>query len=213
MGTILPVESDQATPALLHQTSRILRAGGCLVIPTFGLYGMAANAFDERAVRRLFAIKERPLTNPILLLIQDQDAVNTLVTHIPAAATALMEHLWPGKLTLVFEAAPCIPEIITAGTGKVGLRVPAHPVTRAITGAVPFPITGTSANISRDPGVSTVKALNPRIIEGADLIIDAGQLKGDTGSTVVDVTCTPPRILRQGSTPARDIFTILGISL
>lgn len=212
MGTILSVESNQATPTLLNQTSQTLREGGCLVIPTFCLYGMAANAFDEGAVRRLFAIKERPLTNPILLLIKDRDAVNALVTHVPAAAMALMNHLWPGKLTLVFNAAPCIPEIITAGTGKVGLRVPAHPVTRAITGAVPFPITGTSANISREPGVSTVKELDPRIIEGADLIIDAGPLTGNTGSTVVDVTCTPPRILRQGSTSARDIFTILGIS-
>ena len=84
-------------PELLSQTSRILTEGGCVVIPTFCLYGMAANAFDEEAVRRLFAIKERPSTNPILLLIEDRDAVDALVSHIPAAAEALMDHLWPGK--------------------------------------------------------------------------------------------------------------------
>lgn len=209
MGTILPVHTDQPTPGLLRKTTEILTAGGCVVIPTFCLYGMAANAFDEAAVKRVFAIKERPLTNPILLLIKDRNAVDALVTDIPPAAEALMTRLWPGKLTLVFNAHPSIPDIITAGTGKVGLRVPSHPVTRAVAEAVPFPITGTSANISREGGVSDVQKLDTRIVTGADLILDAGCLKGGTGSTVVDVTCTPPRILREGSTPAAVIYTII----
>ena len=209
MGTVISIQSNQPSPELLAQTAEILTQGGCVVVPTFCLYGMAANAFDEKAVRRLFSIKERPLTNPILLLIKDRSEVEALVTDISPAAKALMTHLWPGKVTLVFNAHPSIPEIITAGTGKVGLRVPSHPITQAITQAVPFPITGTSANISHEPGVSNASDLDPRIVQGADLVIDAGFLKGKSGSTVVDVTCDPPRILRQGATSKADIHAIL----
>ncbi len=209
MGTIHPVTAEKPTPELLSRTTDILTKGGCLVIPTLCLYGMAANAFDEAAVRRVFSIKERPLTNPILLLIKDRSAVDALVTSISPEAEALMKHLWPGKLTLVFNAAPSIPDIITAGTGKVGLRVPSHPVARAVTEAVPFPITGTSANISKEGGVSDVRDLDSRIVNGADLILDAGCLKGGSGSTVVDVTSTPIKILRQGSTPSAEIHAIV----
>jgi len=209
MGTILPARTDHPTPELLSKTTAILTAGGCVVIPTFCLYGMAANAFDEAAVKRVFAIKKRPLTNPILLLIKDRQAVDALVTEVPPEAEALMDRLWPGKLTLIFNASPSIPGLITAGTGKVGLRVPSHPVARAIAKAVPFPITGTSANISCEGGVSDPQKLDPRIIQGADLVIDAGPLHGGAGSTVLDVTCAPFKILREGSTPAAAIHTIL----
>ena len=124
MGTIHPVTAEKPTPELLSRTTDILTKGGCLVIPTLCLYGMAANAFDEAAVRRVFSIKERPLTNPILLLIKDRSAVDALVTSISPEAEALMKHLWPGKLTLVFNAAPSIPDIITAGPGHGRGRVP-----------------------------------------------------------------------------------------
>lgn len=209
MGTLVRVDTNLPSPDLLRRAATILTEGGCVVIPTFCLYGMAANAFDEAAVRRVFSIKERPLTNPILLLIKDRAAVNALVTGITPAAEALMAHLWPGRLTLVFDASPLIPSIITAGTGKVGLRVPSHPVARAVAGAVPFPITGTSANISREDGVSDIRNLDPRILSGADLVMDAGPLQGGTGSTVVDVTCTPPKILREGATPTAEIHAVL----
>ncbi|SCX75888.1 L-threonylcarbamoyladenylate synthase [Desulfoluna spongiiphila] len=209
MGTRLPVHTNSPSPETLGRVADILTTGGCVVIPTFCLYGLAASAFDEAAVKRVFAIKERPLTNPILLLIKDRQAVDALVTEIPPAAEALMARLWPGKLTLVFNAHPSIPDVITAGTGKVGLRVPSHPVARAVAGAVPFPITGTSANISCEGGVSDPDKLDPRIVRGADLVLDAGPLHGGSGSTVVDVTCSPVRILREGSTPAATIHAIL----
>lgn len=209
MGPQISIQTDRPDPDILARAADILTAGGCVVIPTLCLYGMAANAFDEDAIRNVFAIKERPLTNPILLLIKDRQAVDELVAEVPPAAEALMKHLWPGKLTLVFKAAPTIPDLITAGTGKVGLRVPSHPVARAVAQAVPFPVTGTSANISKQGGIADVRDLDTRIATGADLVLDAGPLKGGSGSTVVDVTCTPPKILRQGSTPAAAIHAIL----
>ncbi|WP_300667971.1 L-threonylcarbamoyladenylate synthase [Desulfoluna sp.] len=209
MGTLCPVKTNAPNPDVLSRAANVLTAGGCVVIPTFCLYGMAANAFDEAAVKRIFAIKERPLTNPILLLIKDRKAVDALVTEIPPMADALMNSLWPGNLTLIFNAHPSIPTDITAGTGKVGLRVPSHPVARALTQAVSFPITGTSANISCEGGVSDIQKMDPRIINGVDLVLDAGPLHGGSGSTVVDVTTTPFKILREGSTPAAFIHNIL----
>ncbi|MCG8472938.1 MAG: threonylcarbamoyl-AMP synthase [Desulfobacterales bacterium] len=210
MGTPVTISENQITPAFLDATSRTLKEGGCIVIPTFCLYGMAANAMDEAAVRRIFDIKKRPLINPILLLIKDTEAVRPLVNEIPENAIKLMNAFWPGNLTIVFRASKNVPSVITAGTGKVGLRVPSHPITRAICQAVPFPLTGTSANIAGEPGVSTFSDLHPDILDQADLSINAGTLAGGNGSTVVDITTSPVTILREGTIPESKIHTILG---
>lgn len=209
MGTPVKILNNQIPEAFLDEASQTLKKGGCIVIPTFCLYGMAANAMDEAAVRRIFDIKRRPLTNPILLLIKDMDAVGPLVKKIPDEAKALMKTFWPGNLTIVFEATDQIPEVITSGTGKVGLRVPSNPIARALCHSVPFPLTGTSANIAGEPGASAFTELHPDIVNGADIAIDAGHLAGGNGSTVVDVTTTPVRVLREGTIPKSKIYSLL----
>lgn len=193
---VVPVGPGQLEP--LVEAGKIIRNQGIVIFPTQCLYGVGANALDPIAVQKVFDIKQRPQNNPILVLIQDLGELKQLVKTIPAQARALMDRFWPGSLTLVFEAADSVSPLLTAHTGKIGIRLPAHPVARSLVQQAQGPITGTSANLSGQPGASRVSQLPPSMVQAADLILDAGPLKGGTGSTIVDVTCHPIGILRQG---------------
>lgn len=195
-------------PAIVD-ACEIIHSRGIVIFPAQCLYGLAANALDPQAIQRVFDLKQRPRSNPILVLIQAQKDLKHLVKHIPDSAWILMEKFWPGNLTLVFEAADPVSPLLTAHTKKIGIRVPIHPVARALVKQVQGPITGTSANFSGQPGCSRVTQLPPAMVQGAGLILDAGPLKGGAGSTIVDVTCDPVRILRQGMVPRIKIFQAL----
>ncbi len=115
-----------------------------------------------------------------------------------------------GKVTVVYDAAASLPERLTAGTGKIGIRLPAHPVAAALVKTLSFPITATSANLSGRPGCSQIADLDPRVTDEVDLVLDAGPLAGGMGSSVVDVTVDPPRILREGAVSSTDIGAVWG---
>ena len=181
------------------QAARAISSGGLVVFPTRCLYGLAADAGNEAAVRQVFRAKGRSPENQVLILIRHIDDLAGLVTVVPDTAALLMEKIWPGGLTLVFRASAAVPAVLTAGTGKIGIRLPAHPVARALVEAVGRPVTGTSANLSGQPGCSQIDSLAAEITAAADLIIDAGRLAGGVGSTVVDVTRREPVILRSGA--------------
>ena len=184
---------------MIAESARVIRNGGVVVFPTRHLYGLAADAFNPQAVQRVFDIKRRPPEKPLLLLINQREDMRMLADDIPPAAVCLMDAFWPGKITIVLPAGPLIDETLTGGTGKIGIRVPAHPVATALVKAVGRPVTGTSANISGTPGCSTVSELDPRVAEDADLILDAGPLTPGTGSTVVDARPEGVTILREGT--------------
>jgi L-threonylcarbamoyladenylate synthase len=150
-------------------------------------------------VHKVFRVKGRSPDNPVLILIRHPDDLGELVTAVPVTAARLMKKIWPGGLTLVLPASRAVPAVLTAGTGKIGIRLPAHPVARALVDAVGRPITGTSANLSGQPGCSWIDSLAAEIADAADLIIDAGRLAGGVGSTVVDVTRAEAVILRRGA--------------
>ncbi|MBW1963550.1 MAG: L-threonylcarbamoyladenylate synthase, partial [Deltaproteobacteria bacterium] len=122
------------------------------------------------------------------------------------AATRIMERFWPGAVTIVFKAKHILPINLTAGTERIGVRMPEHPVALALTTAAQGPITATSANITGNSGCSLASEMDPLITDKLDLIIDVGALKGGMGSTVVDVTGDSPKILRQGAVSEKDIF-------
>ena len=176
---------------------RILEQEGVLVIPTAGLYGLGADAFSTEAVRRIFAIKRRPSQKPLLVLLPDPTQLSLLVRTVPDHARPLMG-LWPGGLTLIFEAGDDLPDELTGKTGKIGVRIPVHPVARAVAARFGGPITGTSANISGEPAVADAAHLAPEIRSGVDLVLDVGKLTGGCASTIVDVTRWPIRVLREG---------------
>jgi L-threonylcarbamoyladenylate synthase len=197
-------------PDLIREAARVIRGGGVIVFPTRCLYGIGGDALNFNAVERVFAIKHRPYDKPILVLIRGIEELNKLVLKVPSAAKRLMECFWPGRVTIVFKGKDTLPDRLTAGTGKIGVRLPGHPVAAALLNELKRPITGTSANISGEAGCWRISDLPPGIVEEVDLLLDAGTLKGGTGSTVVDVTEDPPKILREGEVAEKEIFRAIG---
>jgi L-threonylcarbamoyladenylate synthase len=205
------IQVDPLNPRDDHivKSFQIIKDGGVIVFPTQYLYGLGADALNVEAVDKVFEIKQRSYHKPLLILIPHRQDLKRLVQHVSSAAVHIMNCFWPGAVTLVFKAKDTVPENLTANTGKVGIRMPQHPVALALSKAVGGPLTATSANITGDSGCSTVSDIDLRISDNVDLILDAGPLKGGTGSTVVDVTIDPPKILRDGAIPAKDIFIAL----
>ncbi|MBF0235044.1 MAG: L-threonylcarbamoyladenylate synthase [Desulfamplus sp.] len=238
---------------IIKKAATIIHVGGVVVFPAKCLYGLAADALNPAAVQRVFEIKQRPLTNPLLVLIDDISQLDLLVKpvsenrssfqsgeiqseeiqsglngsplkqktnlhghydappnyenqggifmvkrYLTASALSLIEKFWPGNITLVFNAIDDLPKALTAGTGKIGIRMPGHPVARSLVRQVGSPITGTSANISGKAGCKEISMLDPDILSQIDMVLDSGILKGGIGSTVVDVTCDPVKIVREG---------------
>ncbi len=193
---------------IIQAAAAVIRKGGVVAFPTTGLYGLGTDALNAAAVERLFDLKQRQRSKPILVLIDSPVQLQGLAARIPDAAVRIMDQFWPGGVTIVFEAAAGVAEPLTAGTGKIGIRQAGHPVAAALLSAVNGPITGTSANFSGAPGCRRIEDLDPELIRRLDLIIDGGPLKGGRGSTVVDVTGRRLRILREGAVSEGEILTL-----
>lgn len=195
---IVSVDPDRPDAASMQAAGRIVGAGGLVAFPTESFYGLGADALDARAIARVFEVKGRPESKPLLVLVDSLDMVAALAASVPDGARALMAHHWPGSLTLVLEAGDRVPPALTGGTGTVGVRMPSHAVARALVRAAARPVTAPSANPSGEPPPVTAEAVR-RYFEGrVELILDGGTTAGGAGSTVADCTVWPPRILRQG---------------
>jgi len=208
LNNIRKTDPAYPDPDIIIEGGDIIKKGGLVVFPTKSLYGIGVNPFDAKAVDRIFQIKERSADKAILVLINHQKELDNLVKNIQPAALAVMNKFWPGNVTILFEAKEILPMNLTGGTGKIGVRLCKHPVASALIKAAGSPITGTSANISGNAGCSDISKLDMKIAENADLIIDAGILKGVTGSTIVDLTADFPVVLREGIIPAKDISAL-----
>ncbi|RZB30563.1 MAG: L-threonylcarbamoyladenylate synthase [Desulfobacteraceae bacterium Eth-SRB1] len=206
---IRKIDPVNPLPDIIREAADVIKKGGIVLFPTRCLYGLGADAFNADAVSRVFKIKQRPVNKPMSVLVKDRKAVEKLVQYVPPCALQIMDSFWPGKVTIIFEAKAALPVNLTAGTGKIGIRIPEHTVPSALANMLDSPITGTSANLSGSPGCSVVSDLEPLIADKLDLILDAGRLKGGAGSTVIDVTGSAPKILREGAVPAKDIFAVL----
>jgi len=203
---ILKITPGRSSDDAVDSAARIIKGGGVVVFPTRGLYGLGADAFNETAVDRIFKIKRRSAEKPVLVLIHEMGHLERLVKKITPLAQRVMSQFWPGRVTLVFHALDAVSPMLTAGTGKIGVRMAGHPVASALARAVGGPITGTSANPSGEPGCMCLQDMDPAIIEAADLVLDAGRLKGGIGSTVVDVTGRLPVVLREGAVGEAALF-------
>jgi L-threonylcarbamoyladenylate synthase len=180
----------------------VIKSGGVLVYPTDTLYALGVDPRNEAAVRRLFAIKGRPVDQPILLLIPDARSVARWAAGVNAAAERLMARFWPGPLTLLFPARSDVMPELTAGSGRIGLRVPGSPLTRDLLAAVGTELTGTSANRSGGDAPRTADTVLRTIGGQVDLILDGGPAAIDRPSTVIDVSREEPAIVRQGAIDA-----------
>jgi L-threonylcarbamoyladenylate synthase len=201
----------RAGPEEIARAAQIIIRGGVVAYPTETFYGLAADAGDERALQKIFQAKGREESNPLLLLIADRGWIPGLAKKTSPLAERLMLKFWPGPLTLVLEASPHLSPILTANTGKVGLRISSHPVAQALVRAVGRPITGTSANLSGQPGISTALRVFRALGTKLDLIVDGGRTAGGPGSTVLDVSGVEPRIIREGVIPREELIPLPGV--
>ena len=208
MTTIIKVDPGRPEPDRITEAVAILKGGGVIAFPTETFYGLGADAGNERAVKQIFGIKGRDFRNPIPLIIGKKEDLSGLVEDIPALAETLMTRFWPGPLTLVFEASGRVNPGLTAGTGKIGIRISSHPVATALAEALGGPITATSANLSGKKECSSAGNVLDQIGGRLDGVIDGGLTAGGQGSTILDVTCDPPRILRHGAISAARLHSI-----
>ena len=205
-----PVTPDDKT---LAEVEEILRAGGVVAFPTETFYGLGADARREATVAKIFRLKDRAVQNPISVIVETDREVIPLVEKLPAAAQILMNKFWPGALTIVFAASRAVLPHLTAGTGKIGIRVSSHPIARLIAKGLAGPLTATSANLSGAPECSTAAAVLRVFGDSLDAVIDGGTTTGGLGSTIIDVTVSPPLILRDGVVSRANILDALGMPL
>jgi L-threonylcarbamoyladenylate synthase len=204
------IDAHDPAAETIRQAADILRNGGLVAFPTETVYGLGANALDERAVRRIFAAKGRPPTNPLIVHVASTSDARMLVSEWPDNAQKLAERFWPGSLTLVLPRTDRVPDVVTAGGPTVALRIPAHAVALALLRAAGLPIAAPSAN--RSNRLSPTRAEHvERDLEGAvDLILDGGPCPGGLESTVLDVSTTPSRLLRPGLVTPAQIEAVIG---
>jgi L-threonylcarbamoyladenylate synthase len=189
----------------VRRAARILREGGIAAFPTDTVYGIAAHAWLADAVARLYVVKRRPRAKAIPLLIDSVEALSQVARDIPSLAYDLANRFWPGALTLVLQRTERIPDIVTAGGDTVAVRIPDHAVTQALIAAVGAPLAATSANLSSLQAPDTASGVLAQLDGRIDLILDGGTCPGGIASTVLDLTVTPPAILRAGSIPAAQL--------
>jgi len=199
-----------AKDSAVLQAAEIIRRGGLVAFPTETVYGLGANALDREAVLRIFAAKQRPAWDPIIVHACSIEMAKSLVTEWPEAARKLAARFMPGPLTLLLPKRDIIPDACTAGREKVGVRIPAHPVAAALIEAAAVPIAAPSAN--RFGGTSPTTAAHvQRDLDGRiDAILDAGPAEVGVESTVIDILAEPPIIYRPGGISREQIESVLG---
>jgi len=189
----------KTSPQEISRASQMILQGNVVAFPTETFYGLGADALHVPALQKIFQIKGREEDKPLLLLIADRNWLPKWAETITPLAERLMERFWPGPLTLVFAACPYLPSLLTANTGKIGLRISSHPVAQALVQAVGRAITATSANLSGHPGASSADEVSRVLGTRIEAILDGGKTAGGLGSTVLDVSSASPKILRQGA--------------
>jgi L-threonylcarbamoyladenylate synthase len=196
--TVLAVDARSPRPEDICRAAAVLRRGGLVAFPTETVYGLGANALDAAAVGRIFEAKGRPSNNPVIVHVSDESQARALTGDWTPDAARLATQFWPGPLTLVLRRRDFVPDVVTAGGDTVAVRIPAHPVAQALLAAAAVPVAAPSANRSTALSPTTAEHVVHSLGGRIDLVLDGGPTPGGIESTVVDVSVTPPRLLRPG---------------
>ena len=196
----------------IKTAAELLKNGGVVGIPTETVYGLAADALNPEAVKKIYKAKGRPVENPLIVHICDfSDIVRlNLVTKIPDTAKKLADAFWPGPLTMIMPKSDLIPDETSGGHSTVAVRCPSHPVARAIIRAAGVPLAAPSANVSGRPSPSSAKYVFEDMNGKIDMIVDGGQSEVGVESTVVTLAQKPARLLRPGGITAEQLKSVLG---
>ncbi len=200
---------DASRPEAVEQAAGIIRRGGIVAFPTETVYGLGADGFNAVAVERIFAAKGRPADNPLILHVAGEEMVDLVARGRPATADVLMARFWPGPLTLVLPRREEVPDVVAAGLPTVAVRCPAHPVALALIAGVGRPVAAPSANRSGRPSPTTAEDVMEDLAGRIDAVLDDGPTGLGVESTVVDVTVSPPLVLRPGGLPLEALREVL----
>ena len=207
---ILSTHSPALFDAAVKRAAELLCAGEVVALPTETVYGLASNALDEKAVAKIFRIKGRPANNPIIVHIVGVEMARRCVKAWPNLAERLAGAFWPGPLTLVLPRAKEIPGVVTAGGTTVGVRWPGHPFIQAVIRECGFPLAAPSANLSSRVSPTNARHVRQQLGDKISLIVDGGQSQVGIESTVLDLTVSPPQVLRPGMIHAESLAAVMG---
>jgi L-threonylcarbamoyladenylate synthase len=208
-SNILKIDSLESRKTVLKQAGDVLLSGGVVAFPTESFYGLAVDITNDKAIEKLFSLKQRDRNNPILILLPGKEELKKYVADIPEQAVRLINAFWPGGLTLVLNAGSSISTLLTADTSKIGVRLSSHPVATALARSIGRPITGTSSNISGRPPCTKADEVYESFGASIDLILDDGPTAGGKGSTILDVTINPCVVIREGMVFKNDIGNVI----
>lgn len=194
----------------LARAAALLRAGRLVAFPTETVYGLGANALDAEAVRRIFAAKGRPANIPLIVHLADAAQLATVTSVQPAIAQKLATAFWPGPLTMVLPRSSAIPDVVTAGLDTVGVRVPAHPLARALIEKAGVPVAAPSANPFTQVSPTTAAHVRAKLGDAVDLVLDGGPAEVGIESTVVDACGSRPVLLRPGGVSVAQLEAVVG---
>jgi len=207
---ILRVDPNHPEVEAIETAAKAILDGELVIFPTETVYGLAADALNELAVRKVFEAKGRDTSSPLPVQIANVSELERVVLEVPDAAIILAKEFWPGPLTLVLYKNRAVSPILTAGTEKIGVRIPDHPVALALVKTVGRPIVATSANLSGQSPATTAEQAIASLGGSVAVVLDAGECRLRVPSTVVDVTVTPPQILRVGAIRVDAIESVVG---
>lgn len=194
----------------VNQGISVLQNGGLVAFPTDTVYGLGVSSRLPEAIKRIYRVKERPYDKALPLLLTDESQVKDVAHSVPPVAWLLIRSFLPGALTIVLDKSPDIPDIITAGGPTVAIRIPDHPVPRALSAGLGVAIVGTSANVSGQPSPMTADEVQSQLGARIDFIIDGGRCPAGKESTIIDVTGPVPVLLREGAISKETIAEVCG---
>src|SRR5690349_19076998 len=194
----------------IEKAAGVLRAGGLVAFPTETVYGLGANAEDPAAVSRIFQVKGRPPSHPLIVHLGGAELLGDWVEDVPATARLLAERFWPGPLTLVLRRGRRVPLEATGGLETVAVRVPDHPVALALLSAFGGGVTAPSANRFGSVSPTTADHVRAELGDAVDFVLDGGPCEVGVESTIVDVTGDVPTVLRPGGVTREDLEAVLG---
>ena len=207
---ILSIHTAALFGEAVNRAAELLRSGRLVALPTETVYGLAANAWNPDAVRRIYQAKGRPTENPVIVHVASMELARRCVSNWPPLADKMAAAFWPGPLTLVLPRSEGIPPIVTANGATVGVRWPSHPFIQAVIRACAFPLAAPSANRANQLSPTTAHHVWKCLGEEIPLIIDGGQSQVGIESTVLDLSCSPPRLLRPGMIHAESLLAVIG---
>jgi L-threonylcarbamoyladenylate synthase len=206
---VIAVDRDRPDPSEIARAADCLRRGGLVAFPTETVYGLGVHALDADAVQKLFEAKGRPANDPLIVHVAEFADIAPLVSAMPDAAAMLAARFWPGPLTLVLPRSGAIPPAVTAGLETVAVRIPAHPVAHALLHAARIPIAAPSANLFSRPSPTRAAHVLADLNGKIDMVVDAGAADVGLESTVLDVTVSPPLVLRPGAVALETLQSVL----